>query len=74
LTTSDGAVHQTTIASISGVNVVLTTAPGVSAIPNATYIAASSTIGRKLYKVIKVDETDTLKFSVTLQLYNPDKY
>ena len=73
LTLSDGSVHLTTIASKSGVNIVMTTAPGTSAIPNATFIAAPSA-GRKLYKVIKIDEVSNSQFSITLQLYNPDKY
>jgi hypothetical protein len=52
----------------------LTTAPSVSAIPNAVFIAASLALGRKRYKVIKIDEVSNSQFSVTLQLYNPDKY
>lgn len=73
LTCSDGSIHNTTISSIAGTNVVLTAAPTVSALPWATFIAAPIS-GKKLYKVIKVDETSTAKFATSLQLYNPDKY
>lgn len=74
LTLSNGTVFQTTIATISGVNVTLTDTPPIAALNWATFIAASQTTGRKLYKVIKHDEVSTAQFAITLQLYNPDKY
>jgi hypothetical protein len=74
LTLSDGTIHQTTIASIAGVNVVLTAAPGVVANPYAPFIAASLSQGKRFYKVIAIDETSNSKFSMTLQLYSTDKY
>lgn len=74
LTLANGTVHQTTIASIIGVNVTLTDAPASPANAYATFIAANASQGRRLYKVIKIDEVSTAKFSVALQLYSTDKY
>jgi hypothetical protein len=74
LTLANGAIHQTTIAAISGTNVTLTAAPPSAANPNATFISASASLGRRYYKVIKVDETSNSKFNITLQLYSTDKY
>ena len=74
LTLANGAIHQTTIAAISGTNVTLTAAPSSAANPNATFISASASLGRRYYKVIKVDETSNSKFNITLQLYSTDKY
>lgn len=73
LTLSDGTVHLTTIASVSGVNLVMASAPPVSALPWATYCAANTVQGRQLYKVIKVNETSNSIFSVTLQRYSLTK-
>jgi hypothetical protein len=71
---SDGTVHQTTIASKSGTTITLTAAPSVAADPYATFIAAASAQGRKLYKVIKINETSNSKFAINLQYYNPNKF
>jgi predicted phage tail protein len=73
LTLGDGTVHQSTITAISGVNVTMAAAPLSNAIPWAVFIA-SPAIGRKLYKVIKVDETSIGRYATTLQLYKIDKY
>ena len=73
LTLSDGTVHATTVASVSGVNLVMSAAPPVSALPWATYTVASTANGRQLYKVIKVNETSNSIFSVTLQRYSLTK-
>lgn len=74
LTLADGTIHATTIASITGVNVVLTAAPPTPAAQSAAFIAADAGVGRKLYKVIKIDETSNSKFNISLQAYSVDKY
>jgi len=74
LTLNNGAIHQTTIAAISGVNVTMTAAPASASSANATFIAATLAQGRKYYKVIKIDEISNSKFNITLQLYSTDKY
>jgi predicted phage tail protein len=74
LTLSDGTVHQTTISTISGVNVVLVAAPAVSALAYATWIAMPLAFGHRLYKVIKIDEKSNSQFNVTIQLFDTNKF
>ena len=74
LTLGDGTVHKTTIASITGVNVVLTAAPSVAALPYSTWVAMPAAFGHRLYKVIKVDEKSNSQFNVTLQLFDNAKF
>ena len=71
----DGTVHETTIASVTdGSNIVLNAAPSGTVVPNSTFIIGDQSIGKQLFRVVKVDETSDGVFNTTLQLYNADKY
>jgi hypothetical protein len=73
ITCQDGTIFQTTIVSITGVNVVLTTAPVIPVLESAVFIT-STPIGKQLFKVVKIDETSTSQYNVTLQLYRVEKF
>ena len=71
----DGVVHETTIATVTNAsNVVLNAAPSGTVVNNSTFIIGDQTIGKQLFRVVKVDETSDGVFNTTLQLYNDDKY
>ena len=74
ITCQDGTIHQTTIASISGLNVVLASAPPVAVLESAVFIASPVAQGKQLYRVVKIDENSMSQYNVTLQVYRQEKY
>jgi predicted phage tail protein len=75
ITQSDGTIHETTVASVtSPTQIELTDTLTGTVLPNSTFIVADQTIGKQLFRVIKVEEGETGQFATILQRFSPDKY
>lgn len=74
ITNNDGTIFNTTIAALSGTSLTMAAASSGTIDPWATFIASDSVIGKRLYKVVKVDETSLGQYSVTIQFFSPSKF
>ena len=71
----DSSFEQRTITNISGTG-VLTVNPAFSSAPNvgSPYLLSSTTLETQLFRVIEVQETDRVNYSISALSYVPGKY
>ena len=71
----DSSFEQRTISNISGTG-VLTVDPAFSSAPNvgSPYLLSSTTLETQLFRVIEVQETDRVNYSISALSYVPGKY
>ena len=71
----NGLVHETTVSGVtSPTQITIAAAPSNTVSEKNVFIIADQTVGKQYYRVVKVNETRTGIFNVTLQYYFTDKY